>query len=89
MPPLLHHKSPECEKCPFHRHGESNVPPEGGRLSWFLYQRLSSRACKEFGLQSELLSALNLRLTDREVLELIDGLDAIADGIADAKPKGK
>lgn len=88
MQPLAHGDAPECQRCPLFVHLMNNQQPEGTERAVQVFTRLNSRAVREFHLHTEVLAALQLRLTHEELFALVDDLDAIFAGLEDAKVNG-
>ncbi len=59
--------------------------PMGCALAWEVHQKLSSPAAQRLGLQRVVLESMDLTLTQADADRLISQLDAIEDGIEEAR----
>lgn len=71
----------ECRVCPLYQHAQADPVPKGCSYVWAMAQFLSGPGVKRFHIQRHALKLLDLdQLDETESLDLIEGLNGIAEG---------
>jgi len=72
-------------RCQLYRQRTTNAVPPEGLFGYSVFQRLSSPAVERFHLEADVFDALGIRLSPEGTLDLIGQLDALMEGVDEAK----
>ena len=73
------------DRCQLFAQREGNRVPREGVFAYSLFRRLTSPAVERFALQADIFDALNVRLSSAGTLELVAHLDALMEGVEEAR----
>jgi hypothetical protein len=74
-------QSKECMDCGLYLQSISNPCPPESLLAWKLWNMLSNPAVQRFGLHSEIFELFDLKLTEREFVNLLDELNQVESAV--------
>lgn len=78
-------EDPECERCPLFLHRRASQLPSGTELAWTFHARVAGAGVQRYGLQDLALQTVNLDMDQLEAAQLLEQVDAIAEGLDEAR----